>query len=335
MLFRTVRSSDLDAIHKLAKSSGCGITTLSKQLDVLERKIALTLDAINKKTHHPHDEYYLFVLEDPRTQQVVGTSAIQASLAHGAPFYSYNLVNQTHVSHPLGIYHDSTWLILSSELKKSSELCTLFLRPEYRHSHHGGFLSRARFLFMAEYPARFESVVIAEMRGVSDTRGNSPFWNSLGHHFIPMSFQEADALTVSSNKQFIADLFPVHPIPIVLLDKKAQDVIGLPHPATEPAMRILINEGFRYLHSIDIFDAGPIIEVNFNEIHSIYSSKSATLIDTIDMLDSSNYLISNTQLNFKATVGALSFSEDGVITSKKTADLLHLQPGDHLRFVSL
>ena len=59
------------------------------------------------------------------------------------------------------------------------ELCTLFLRECAREGLNGRLLSKHRFLFMAEHPELFDSTVFAEMRGVSDGNGHSPFYEWL------------------------------------------------------------------------------------------------------------------------------------------------------------
>lgn len=108
-----------------------------------------------------------------------------------------------------------------------SELCTLYLEPAFRRNNNGLLLSRARFLFMAHYPQRFASTVIAEMRGISDEQGHSPFWNQVNRHFFHMSFAEADRLRLSTNKQFITELMPKHPLYVQLL-AQAAGLLGNP-----------------------------------------------------------------------------------------------------------
>ena len=65
---------------------------------------------------------------------------------------------------------------------------------------------------MAEFRERFADRVIAEMRGVSDEKGNSPFWQWLEEHFFSVDFPTADYLTGIGQKVFIAELMPKYPI---------------------------------------------------------------------------------------------------------------------------
>lgn len=212
-----------------------------------------------------------------------------------------------------------------------------FLNPDYRKNNNGLLLSKARFLFMAQFPERFASTVIADMRGVSDEQGQSPFWNDVGRHFFHMPYEEVDRLTLATDKQFIADLIPHHPIYVNLLSTEAQKVIGKPHPSTLPAMNILHNEGFRCNHYIDIFDAGPTIEAPVAKIKTIESSYFITIKNLRDEVSSPPYLLANPQLAFRATLGNIEINsiEHTCVISKNTAQTLNAQCGDTLRISPL
>ena len=97
----------------------------------------------------------------------------------------------------------------------------LFCDPKYQGGGFGSLLSRARLLFMAQHPQRFSNTIFSELRGVHDEKGISPFWQCLGAYFFPISFSEADELTVLANKQFIADLMPRGKIYLPLLQSTA------------------------------------------------------------------------------------------------------------------
>lgn len=335
MILRPVQHTDLEAVHQLAVGSGVGITSFSKDINVIQQRIALSVESFEKIVTTPYREDYLFVLEDSLTHEVMGTSAIKASIGYSAPLYTYRLINRTRIAHDIGVRSDQTWLMLVNDFHQKSELCTLYLRSDYRHSHHGAFLSRARFLYMANQPTRFEASIIAELRGVTDAKGRSPFWDNLGQHFFQIPFDEADALTASTNKQFIADLIPDYPIPVQLLNKKAQDVIGLPHPNTKPAMHILLNEGFRYANCVDIFDAGPVIEATCADISTVKMSATATIVEIVDAVDSPQYMISTHSNPFRASMGSLIIHEKGVVITKALADGLQVHQGVPVRFAIL
>lgn len=337
MLFRSAVEKDLDVIHHLAEHSGIGMTTLPKDKTLLHKRLSWSCDSFKKPVNHPHDEYYLFVLEDPLTAQVVGTSAIESTTGHDLPFYSYKVSKRTRICHSLNIRSDYEVLSLVNDNQGKSEICTLFLEPAYRRNSNGLLLSRARFLFMAHYPGRFASNVIAEMRGISDDWGHSPFWDNVGRHFFHMPFADADRLTLSTNKQFIADLMPRNPIYLKLLSVAAQAVIGKPHQSTLPAMNILLREGFRYNSYVDIFDAGPTIESPLKQIRTVAASHIMTIKNISDDVSSKRFMIANTRLDFRATISHVIFNplQNTCIISKLTAQMLEVKCGDCIRVAPL
>jgi arginine N-succinyltransferase len=338
MLLRPARQTDLNTIYQLAEHSGIGMTTLPKDKEQLQKRLEWSLSSFQKKVSHPTCEYYLFVLEDPSTGRVIGTSGIEASTGYELPFYSYKISKRTRICHSLNIRSDYEILTLVNDNQNCSEICTLFLEPNYRHKNNGLLLSRARFLFIAQHPDRFSSVIIAEMRGICDEWGHSPFWDNVGRHFFHMPFAEADRLTSATNKQFIADLIPQHPIYVKLLAAEAQAAIGKPHQSTIPAMDILMKEGFRYNSYVDIFDAGPTIEATRSQIHTIATSRVLTIKKISDDVSSKSYLLATTKLDdFKATLSQAIVNErlGHCIISKNTAELLEVSQGECLRLAPL
>jgi arginine N-succinyltransferase len=337
MLFRSARNTDLEAIHLLAEQSGIGMTTLPKNKELLKKRLNWSSKSYKKTVNKPGDEYYLFVLEDLTDKKIIGTSAIEAKTGYAIPFYSYKISRRTRICTTLNIRSEYEVLSLVNDNQGKTELCTLFLNPEYRRNNNGLLLSKARFLFMAQHPSRFALTVIAEMRGISDEQGCSPFWSNVGEHFFHMPFAEADRLTLATNKQFIADLMPRNPIYLKLLSSEAQAAVGNPHQSTLPAMNILLNEGFRFNNYVDIFDAGPTIESPLSQIKTIALSRVMTIKNISDEVSSNEYLLANTQINFRATIDfALIHNEDNsCIISKNTAELLEVKQGDTLRVAPL
>lgn len=337
MLFRSALDSDLDAIHSLAEQSGVGMTTLPKDKKSLKKRLDLSTASYKKEVKYPHNEYYFFILENQKNKEIVGISAIESRIGHETPFYSYKISKRTRLCRSLNIRGDYEVLNLVNDHQGCSEICTLFLNPKYRKNNNGLLLSKARFLFMAQYPERFATTVIADMRGVSNKQGISPFWENVGRHFFHMSYAEADRLTLATDKQFIAELMPRNAIYVKLLSQEAQEAIGKPHSSTLPAMSILLKEGFRYNKYIDIFDAGPTLEVPLAKIKTVESSRIVTIKNLSDEVSSHDYILTNAQINFRATISSalVNNEKNTCIISKKTAELLKVQCGDVLRISPL
>jgi arginine N-succinyltransferase len=190
---------------------------------------------------------------------------------------------------------------------------------------------------MAQHPERFMQKVIAELSGVLNKKGLSPFWENVGRHFFKMTFEEADQLILASNKQFIEDFMPQSPLYVPLLHSDAQAVIGQPNQYTIPAMKILEKEGFNYNHYVHIFDAGPVVEARLLDIRTVAQSKLSLIKSISDEVKSVDYLIANTELDFKATISPVLLNdEDGsCIIGKETADTLHVECGDRLRIARI
>ena len=131
------------------------------------------------------------------------------------------------------------------------------------------------------------------MRGVSDENGQSPFWGWLQQHFFSIDFIDADYLSGTGQKDFIAELMPKLPIYVNLLSDEARAVIGQVHEKTRPALRLLEQEGFRCRGYVDIFDAGPTLEVWREQIDAIRRSFTAR-VQISNHHSAQEYLMANT-----------------------------------------
>ena len=332
MIFRPSAESDLEAIYALALQSGNGITTLPKDRHLLHQSIKLSIASFQKNIDEPYHEYYLFVIEDIKNHHIAGTAAIESKTGIVTPFYSYRYTNEIQRCLSLNTEVTHRYLNLSYENEGYSEICTLYLEPKYRHNGNGLLLSLSRFLFIKAQPHRFTRKIIAEMRGISDEFGHSPFWDAVGQIFFNMSFMEADQLTLSSNKQFIADLIPKHTIYLNLLPQEAQQIIGEAHPSSMPAMRILVREGFYYNHTVDIFDAGPTLEAYQENIRTIAESRVFTVCLSNALVNPQRVLIANHKLDFRAMISfvSLDMNQNLCFLSSETGEHLNCEEGESI-----
>lgn len=337
-VIRPIAPQDIDLLHEIAIESGPGFTSLPDQREFLEQKVHGSVAALQRSETLPGTETYLFVLEDQQTGEVAGTCGIAAAVGLDAPFYHYHIGTLVHSSRELGVYNEFKTLNLCNDYTGSSELCTLYLRPEYRQGGNGSLLSKSRFLFIAEHSERFADRIIAEMRGYTDEQNTNPFWEGLGRHFFSMDYDRADSLTGSGNKVFIAELMPKHSIYIHLLPEAAQQIIGKVHPNTEPACQMLHDEGFRFEQYVDIFDAGPTLAARQSDIRAIAQSRRVrvSIDDSPVPEDAPRYLIANTSaLQFRCTLAALKPGRQQVALSSELAAALKVSAGDQVRLVAV
>ncbi|QHS29582.1 arginine N-succinyltransferase [Piscirickettsia salmonis] len=332
---RPVEMRDLPKLCHLAEVSGVGLTTLPVNEELLQQRIATSEKSLNNKEPNYRQGDYLFVLEDLESQQVVGTSGIYSCVGHGLPCYHYRLTTLAKSCEALGLYKELKALSLSNDYHGASEIGTLFLHPDFRAHKNGHLLSRSRFLFMAQFPDRFDDTVIAEMRGVSSTGGYSPFWEGLGANFFDLEFKQADYLTGIGNKQFISDMVPRHPIYTELLPESAREVIGQVHQDTAPALTLLEKEGFFYKGYVDIFDGGPTVEAQLKYIRSVRKSMAAVFKGYIDQESGELVIASNCSLGFRSCVTRMLVEHDQAYLTVEIAEALQVQPGDQLRYILL
>ncbi len=339
VIIRPIQMADYDALHRIAVESGHGFTSLPINETLLKKRITHSETSFNSNVKKAGDQGYLFVMEDTLTGQVVGTTGIEAAVGLDDAFYHYHIGKVVHNSRELNIYNTVETLTLCNDYTGATEICTLFLNESHRKDANGRFLSRIRFLFMAEHTERFSERVIAEMRGVSDKNGRSPFYEWLEEHFLSIEFTKADYLTGIGNKGFIAELMPKYPVYINLLTDEAQKVINEVHSDTVPAIRLLEAEGFSRRGYVDIFDAGPTVEAERSSIRTVRESKRyQVLIQSDNELKNINkYIICNTKVaEFRATQAPLTLRETAnqVIITDAVAIALQVSEGDWVRVIS-
>ncbi|MEM0515015.1 arginine N-succinyltransferase [Pseudoalteromonas sp. YIC-827] len=333
MVLRPIRQQDYQELLVIAEESGHGFTSLPLNEELLQNKITRSIESFAKPTAKAGDEGYLFVLEDSETGEIAGTCGIEAAVGLDDAFYHYHLSKVIHSSRTLGVYKAVDILTLCNDYTGATELCTLFLKEKYRQKFNGKLLSKSRFLFINQHRERFADTVIAEMRGVSDEQGSSPFWQWLEEHFFSMDFPTADYLTGIGQKVFIAELMPKYPIYVNLLSKEAQQVVGQVHTNTRPAIELLKSEGFTFNGYVDIFDAGPTVEAKVDNIRTVINSGLRTVVIGESQGDNAVMVANQNIEDYRALVVEVDLDggdDAEIILTQSTADALKVQSGDQV-----
>ncbi|MEO2281211.1 arginine N-succinyltransferase [Pseudoalteromonas pernae] len=338
MILRPIRQDDFQELLVIAEESGHGFTSLPLNEELLRNKIERSVESFSKPTAKAGDEGYLFVLEDSESGEIAGTCGIEAAVGLDDAFYHYHLSKVIHSSRTLGVYKAVDILTLCNDYTGATELCTLFLKEKFRQKFNGKLLSKSRFLFINQHRERFAPTVIAEMRGVSDENGNSPFWQWLEEHFFSMDFPTADYLTGIGQKVFIAELMPKYPIYVNLLSKEAQQVVGEVHANTRPAIELLKSEGFTFNGYVDIFDAGPTVEAKVDNIRTVMNSGMRTVVIG-DAQGETPLMVANQSIaDYRAIVVETStdcHDDTTIILSQHAADALKVKKGDSVCVAAL
>ena len=327
-VIRPSREDDLEHLYEMAKLTGGGFTNLPADRDALRGKLERSAKAFANTGDELVDETFLLVLENTETGAVRGTCQLMTHVGQQWPFYSYRLNTLTQYSQELDRTVRAEMLNLVTDLGGCSEVGGLFLHPNERAGGLGLLLARSRYLFIAMHRQRFAERVLAELRGIIDDRGGSPFWDGVAGRFFGMTFQEADYFNAINGNQFIADLMPKYPVYVAMLDDDAREVIGLPHPTGRAAMRMLEKEGLRFEGYVDIFDGGPTMLARTDEVVSVADAAPRTLAKTT--LDSGEraLLATGTLTDFRCSYGARSVDGDTIAIDAAGAETLRVGEGD-------
>jgi len=326
---RPAAADDFAAIYEMAKLTGGGFTNLPPDKGALVDKLATSQAAFAKSGDLPGDDMYMFVLEDPEAGLVRGTCQIFGMVGQRQPFYSYRISTLTQHSPELDRTFRAEMLSLTTDFEGASEVGGLFLHPASRAGGLGMLLARSRYLFIKLHRERFAQRLLAELRGVIDESGGSPFWDAIAGRFFGMGFQEADSFNGVHGTRFISDLMPKTPIYTAMLAESARSVMGVPHPSGRAALRMLEAEGLRYENYIDIFDGGPTVSAPIDQLRTIRESRALTLTGTHGEAGGTTMLVAAGRMEgFAACYGQVHARDEGATLDAGSAALLGIAPGD-------
>ncbi|MBS0480250.1 MAG: arginine N-succinyltransferase, partial [Proteobacteria bacterium] len=181
---RAASDGDLDHLYEMAKLTGGGFTNLPADRRALKKRLAVSSAAFGRESEELGDDVFVLMLENVETGEVRGTCQMFSQVGTSHPFYSYRMGTLTQQSEELGRTFRAEMLSLTTDLEGSSEVGGLFLHPGERAGGLGMLLARSRYLFIAMHRQRFADRILAELRGIIDEAGGSPFWDGLAGRFF-------------------------------------------------------------------------------------------------------------------------------------------------------
>ena len=332
LVARPARLDDFDALKGLAQLAGPGFTSLALGDTALRGRLENSVASFAADIRAPGAEIYLLMLEDTDTGRVVGVGAVKAQVGVRVPFFSYRRTTLAQCSSDVDRRFDMDALFAVNEVPGATEVGTLFVAAETRGTGAGKLIAKSRYLLMAAAPDRFGEQVIAELRGVVDAQGQSPFWEAMGRPFFRMDFNDADRLS-ALDSQFISDLLPTHAIYLDLLPEEARAVIGEAHPEGRAARGLLEAEGFRHRGLVDVFDAGPLLTALRHRIRTVRKSRVVTVRVGAPAADTGEpALIASERLpDFRVCAAAIRLEGEEAQIGDAAARALDLATGDAAR----
>ena len=227
------------------------------------------------------DASYTFVAERGigREAKLLGTASLFAF--HGMPddpHYYLRVEEQSAFSKQLSAERKRTVLKLGRDLEPWTEFGGLVVHPESRGAGVGKLLVAIRLLYIAMHPNRFCRRLLAELLPPRRPDGGNAFWDAVGKPLTGLDYYRADLLC-RTDKEFIEAFFPPDELVAELLPAEARALIGVEGPATTPVRALLRRAGFKYLHTIDPFDAGPHDGVDVAQVGPIQRTRKLVKLD--------------------------------------------------------
>ena len=331
LVVRPAGPADLDHLLELAILSGPGFTSLPEDPDALADRLELSRSSFTGQAQ-VQDAWYTLMLEETDTGDIDGIGSVKATVGLKRPFFSFRVVNNAQSSPSLDIKLEHQTLVLVNECTGWTEVGSLFLKADRRKGGAGRLLSQSRYMLIGAQPDLFADTVLAELRGVFTPDGACPFWDHVAHKFFPMEFDQADYMTGSTDKQFILDLAPRHPIYVNLLPEPARAVIGKVHPQGVPAMALLESEGFRPNGLIDIFDAGPTVSCQRDNIRTVRDARALKVEIAAEVEAELPGLISTDSVGgFRAVRQKVAVEGEAAVVNAETAAALKVKAGEVVR----
>lgn len=339
LILRPVAGADLDDLLVLADRLDS--MNLPNDREFVAARIERSERSFALEIAEWRDREYVFVLEDPEADRIVGSSMILAKHGRpGHPYYWLEVSTEERRSPELGKRFVHERLQLRSTEDGPTEIGGLILDPAYRRHPNkcGKALSIVRFAFISMHPDWFEREVIAEMLSPFDSPGKNRLWDAFGAHFTGLAYREADHLSARS-KQFIADLFPRDPVYATLFPDEVREVIGQPNETAVAAVRILQKVGFHPLGHVDPFDGGPYYGASRDAIVSVRERRELVLPGEPaeigpDGAGTLALLSTESSLGFRATVVPLD-SDGAPRVSAASRDALGVGAGDRVTITPL
>ena len=329
-VMRPSRLDDFEVLMQLAEESGPGFTSLPVHERILRERLEKSQKSFAGELPEPQYGKYLMMLEDQESGEIGGCSAVKAGVGIDQPFFNYRVITVAQASQAADRRFDLDALVLTNEFVGYTEVGTLFLREAHRGSGAGRLLAQSRYLLVASAPDRFGDMILAELRGVVDGDGQTPFWDAIGRHFFRMEFTEADILSAITDNQFILDLMPKYPIYVDLLPPEAREVIGRCHADGVGAMKLLEWEGFRFERTVDIFDGGPLVAAARSTVRTIRESRIVT-VRTGDAGGRTGIMSNDRFSDFRVTMVEGALADDIFYTSAAVLDRLRISEGETAR----
>jgi arginine N-succinyltransferase len=336
LVVRPSALGDVSGIESLIRDNEARISSLPRKRVKLTERVERSIRSFNGDEELAGSEFFLFVLEDSTTGELLGCSGIARNSDLRRPFYNYRLDELIHASEAFDVHTPVSILHLTHELTGSTVLCSFAVKPGLIGGPEFELMSRARLMFIRQFPNLFSDQLVVELQGVYGDEGQSAFWDSLGRNFFNMDFASAEYHVATKSRTLLAELMPPHPIYVSMLTEQAQAVIGKTDDRAKSSYKLLIDEGFETSSYIDIFDGGPVLCAQTSELKTIKNAQQKTVrcgaVNT-----GVRHMVANASIDsFRCVIAQLTDGMGHVVRlDDSVSQVLNVKDGDEVSYTLL
>ncbi|MEP6502096.1 MAG: arginine N-succinyltransferase [Betaproteobacteria bacterium] len=196
--------------------------------------------------------------------------------------YWYHVGCVVHAAPELQLFHRQSTLLMGNDYTGATELadaaCDVAALTLAEQAFAWRLLLQSALLWLASGREPQRGPLIAELPGVRDAAGQSPFWQGLGAHFYaedPLQAQRRFGLRWRSD---VAALLPRHPVYTSFLPAPARAAIGQPAPEAQGWMSALVQAGMHYGNHVALHDGGPVFEAHVDTLPAMLQARRRALI---------------------------------------------------------
>lgn len=212
-------------------------------------------------------EWWLAAVE-PDGDVPVATLRVRTALGMDRPRYWYRVGCMVHAAADLGRFNHHRTLLLGNDYTGAAELADLAADP-LRLDTEQARQAQVMLQVVALQRIRGEveagrcsgDTIVAELPGLRDAAGRSPFWQGLGRHFHPVDPDEALARSGAAWRTWVAALMPSQCVYVSMLAEQTQRAIGQVGDDSRVFAEALTASGFRPGRHVRIDDGGPVFEL--------------------------------------------------------------------------
>jgi arginine N-succinyltransferase len=337
LLLRDVNKADLEGLRSLAAELNS--VNLPNDARALARIVERSSRSFAGKLRDALARSYVFVLEDPRTGRLLGTSMVIAQ--HGtydSPCTFFAVSEREHYSSTIDRHLRHQVLSIGYHFDGPTEIGGLVVHPEDRggEAKPGKQLAYVRFLYLAMHRERFRDRVLAELMPPLLPDGRSLFWESCGKRFTGLEYQEADQRS-RENKEFIQQLFPPGDIYATLFPPRVQKLLGAVGPEALGVKHLLERIGFQYVDRIDPFDGGPHYEARVPDLTLVRAYRRLRVGDGEPGRSGEEKLVAAERpagkVRFRAARTLARVDGDDLLLPAEARELLGVARGDRVHLV--